>query len=144
MRLKAGLACVVAVSVVLIGVTLAAQDIATKDVLDGLKNPARWLSYSGDYTSQRYSPLTEITSSNAGQLSAQWSFQTGVVGKFEATPIVIDGTLYVTGALDHAWALDGKTGAQIWHYQRFPGTTPPQRLKVCCGLVNRGFAVWHD
>jgi glucose dehydrogenase len=129
MRFKAGHLSAVALAVVTIGATVVAQDvggITSADVATGLKNPARWLSYSGDYTSQRYSPLTEITAANAGQLSAQWSFQTGVVGKFEATPIVIDGTLYVTGALDHAWAIDGKTGAQLWHYQRFPGSAPPQ------------------
>src|SRR4029077_5845193 len=106
----------------------------------GLKNPARWLSYSGDYTSQRYSTLAQITTANAGQLSAQWTFQTGVVGKFETTPLVIDGILYVSGILNHAWAIDGKTGKELWHYQR----TLPQGLKVCCGTVNRGLAVYHD
>ena len=79
-------------------------------LLDGLANPSRWLTYSGDYTGQRFSPLTQITAANADQLAAQWTFQTGVVNKFEATPIVIDGMLYVTGALNHAWAIDGRTG----------------------------------
>ena len=133
-----------AIALLLSASSVFAQDVATKDVADGLKNPARWLSYSGDYTSERYSPLTQITAANASQLAAQWTFQTGVVGKFEATPIVLDGTIYITGALDHAWALDGKTGRQLWHYQRFPGAAPPAGLKVCCGLVNRGFAAWHD
>ena len=117
-----------------------AQDISTKDLLAGLGNPARWLMHSGDYAGQRFSPLTEITAGNAGQLAAQWTFQTGVFNKFEATPIVVDGTLYVTGALNHAWAIDGRTGRQIWHYQR----TLPQGLKVCCGMVNRGFAIYGD
>ena len=166
MRVKVVVGSLIAGSVALLGATLIAQggaapvpsfataNINSGDVAAGLKNPARWLSYSGDYTSQRYSPLTQITAANVSQLSAQWTFQTGVVGKFEATPLVIDGTIYVTGALDHAWALDGKTGKQLWHYQRFPTTGPggtplpagaaPPGLKVCCGLVNRGFAVWHD
>ena len=78
----------------------SAQDITSKDLLDGLANPSRWLTYSGDYTGQRFSPLTQITPANVGQLAAQWTFQTGVVNKFEATPIVIDGMLYVTGALE--------------------------------------------
>ena len=72
-----------------------AQGISSKDLLDGLANPARWLTYSGDYSGRRHSPLTQITPANAGQLAAQWTFQTGVAGKFEATPIVIDGVLYV-------------------------------------------------
>ncbi|MBI3493014.1 MAG: PQQ-binding-like beta-propeller repeat protein [Acidobacteria bacterium] len=119
---------------------LHGQDISSKDLLDGLANPSRWLTYSGDYTGQRFSPLTQITAANAERLTGQWAFQTGVVNKFEATPIVIDGVLYITGALNHAWAIDGKTGKQIWHYQR----TLPEGLKVCCGLVNRGFAVLHN
>jgi alcohol dehydrogenase (cytochrome c) len=120
--------------------SLKAQNISSKDLLDGLANPSRWLTHSGDYAGQRFSPLTQITPANAGQLAAQWTFQTGVVNKFEATPIVIDGMLYVTGALNHAWAIDGRTGRQIWHYQR----TLPEGLKVCCGMVNRGFAVYGD
>ncbi|MBZ5560034.1 MAG: PQQ-dependent dehydrogenase, methanol/ethanol family [Acidobacteriia bacterium] len=128
--------------------TMRAQDISTKDLLDGLTNPARWLTYSGDYTGQRFSPLTQITAANAERLTGQWAFQTGVNSKFEATPVVIDGTLYVTGGASavngpfsqHAWAIDGRTGKQAWHYQR----TLPEGLKVCCGLVNRGFAVLHS
>jgi len=131
-------------AVVLLTITaisaVKAQDITGKELLEGLSNPSRWLTYSGDYTGQRFSPLTQITAANAGQLAAQWTFQTGVNNKFEATPLVIDGTLYVTGALNHAWAIDGRTGRQIWHYER----KLPSGLKVCCGLVNRGFAVLGD
>ena len=50
---------------------LAAQGIATKDLMDGLANSARWLTYSGDYTGQRFSPLTEINAANAENLAAQ-------------------------------------------------------------------------
>jgi alcohol dehydrogenase (cytochrome c) len=119
---------------------LHAQGITSKDLLDGLANPSRWLTYSGDYTGRRFSPLTEITPANAGRLAPQWTFQNGVVNKFEATPIVIDGVMYVTGALNHAWAVDARSGRQIWHYQR----QLPQGLKVCCGMVNRGFAAYGD
>ncbi|HKT81566.1 MAG TPA: PQQ-binding-like beta-propeller repeat protein, partial [Vicinamibacterales bacterium] len=93
-------------------------NITEKDVAAGFANPQRWLSVSGDYTGQRFSPLKQITPANAHQLAAQWTFQTGVSGKFETTPIVVDGILYVSGILNHAWAIDGKTGKQIWHYQR--------------------------
>jgi glucose dehydrogenase len=101
--------------------TMRAQDISTKDLLDGLANPSRWLTYSGDYTGQRFSPLTQITAANADRLAGQWVFQTGVNTKFEATPIVIDGVLYITGGAgtgsgpisQHAWAIDGRTGKQL-------------------------------
>jgi alcohol dehydrogenase (cytochrome c) len=124
----------------------AAQNIASKDLLDGLANASRWLVHSGDYSSKRHSPLTQITPANAGELAALWTFQTGVVAgnnsitKFEATPVVIDGVLYVTGVNNYAWAIDARTGRQIWRYQR----PLPQGLKVCCGPVNRGFAVYRD
>jgi alcohol dehydrogenase (cytochrome c) len=121
-------------------VAAAQQGITTKDLLAGLDNPTRWLTYSGDYSGRRHSPLTQITPANAGLLSAQWTFQTGVAGKFEATPLVIDGILYVTGPQNHAWAIDGKTGRQLWRYQR----PVPADVRACCGLVNRGFAVHGD
>ena len=123
-----------------VAVVAAQQGITNKDLLDGLANPARWLTHSGDYTGQRHSPLTQITAANAGQLKALWTFQSGVPGKFEATPVVVDGTLYVTGAESNAWAIDGKSGRQLWRYQR----DLPPGLKVCCGRVNRGFAVLGD
>src|SRR5207245_2799676 len=49
--------------------------VTAKDLLDGLKNPGRWLTYSGDYTGQRHSPLTQITPANVARLSSQWTFQ---------------------------------------------------------------------
>src|SRR5256885_1772247 len=52
------------------------QDITIQDLRNGFKDPSRWLSYSGDYTSQRHSPLTQITPANVNRLAAQWTFQT--------------------------------------------------------------------
>jgi alcohol dehydrogenase (cytochrome c) len=130
-------ACALLVPVV---ATLHAQGITSQELLDGLANPSRWLTYSGDYSGRRHSPLTQITPANAGQLAAQWTFQTAIGGKFEATPIVIDGILYVTGPQNYAWAIDGRTGREIWRYQR----PVPSDVRACCGLVNRGFAVHGD
>jgi alcohol dehydrogenase (cytochrome c) len=120
---------------------LCAQDITDKDLLQGLSDPTRWLVVSGGYNGQRLSPLTQITPANAAQLTPQWTFQTGVTGNFEATAVVLDGNLYVTGPQNHAWAIDARTGRQIWHYQR---ALPQQGLKVCCGPVNRGFAIYGN
>src|SRR4249919_2647446 len=134
--------CALAVASV-IGATLGAQSpsVTTRDVQAGFGDGTRWLSVAGDYTGQRHSPLTQITAANAAQLAPVWTFQTGgVQGQFEATPIVIEGVLYYTGPQNHAWAIDARTGKQIWHYQR----TAVAGLKVCCGPVNRGFAVFGD
>src|SRR5688572_33414223 len=73
------------------------------DIAAGLKDPSKWLTYSGTYDGQRHSPLTQITPANVHQLTAQWTFQTGALGSFQATPIVIDGVLYVTGVNNNAW-----------------------------------------
>jgi alcohol dehydrogenase (cytochrome c) len=114
--------------------------VTAQDLRDGLKNPTRWLNYGGDYGNQRYSPLTQITPANVSRLTAQWQFQTDTLGKFEATPLVLDGVVYVTGPLDTGWAIDARTGRQIWRYRR----DLPSGLIACCGLVNRGFAVLGD
>ena len=57
---------------------IAGQDITIQDLRNGFKDPSRWLSYSGDYTSQRHSPLTQITPANVNRLAAQWTFQSGI------------------------------------------------------------------
>src|SRR5712691_11755482 len=118
----------------------AATVVTPQDLRDGLKNPTRWLTYAGDYANHRHSPLTQITPDNVHRLTAQWQFQTDTLGKFEATPLVLDGVIYVTGPLDTGWALDARTGRQIWRYKR----DLPSGLIACCGLVNRGFGVLGD
>src|SRR3989442_4042726 len=82
--------------------------VTYQDLLNGLKNPSAWLTYSGDYSGQRHSPLKQITPDNAHRLTAQWSFQTETMARgrgFEATPLLINGVLYVTGPNNFAWAL---------------------------------------
>ena len=90
----------------------------TQDLLDGLKHPSRWLTYSGDYTGRRHSPLKQITVDNVHRLAAQWTFQAEgmVIGRgFESTPLVMDGVLYITGNNNVAWASTrapaGRSGA---------------------------------
>jgi alcohol dehydrogenase (cytochrome c) len=126
---------------VALGGAAGAQDITFNMIRDGLKEPARWLTYSGDYSGARHSPLTEITPGNVADLVPVWTFQTGVLGKFEATPIIIDGVLYVSGPDGHAWAISARNGRTIWHYQR---RNMPEALSVCCGRVNRGMAVLRN
>ena len=57
----------------------------------------QWTTYSGNDSAQRHSPLTQITPANVGRLTVQWMFQTGVQGRLEATPLVVDGIMYLTG-----------------------------------------------
>jgi len=128
-----------ALSVAVLGVappTIRAQQVTTAQIEKGLADPGSWLTYGGDYGSQRHSPLTQITAANVGDLSAKWAFQTAQLGKFEATPLVIDGVIYITGPNNTAWAIDARTGRQLWAYRR----DLPDDMDICCGRVNRGFA----
>ena len=118
--------------------------VTAQDLLDGLKNPGRWLTYSGDYSGRRHSPLKQITPDNVSRLAAQWSFQAeGMVpGRgFEGTPLVMDGVLYITGNNNTAWAIDARTGRQLWRYRR----QLPTPLTYGAGNAsNRGFAALGD
>jgi alcohol dehydrogenase (cytochrome c) len=142
-------------SFVVVGVAVAAAVAASQEasgpiteqaLVAGLANPTRWLTFSGDYSGRRHSPLTQITPENVGHLTLRWVFQTEVPGfpgrGLEASPLMIDDVLYVTGNANHAWALDARTGRPLWRYRR----DLPENFSasVCCGPVNRGFAVLGD
>jgi len=78
---------------------------------------ANWVSYNGDYTGRRYSSLRQITPANVNQLRAQWVFHAANSNLLECTPLVIDGTMFVTAA-NGVFALDAKSGKQRWQYHR--------------------------
>src|SRR6185503_15571854 len=122
----------------------ASTDITSADLLDAFKNPSQWLMYSGDYTGRRHSPLKQITVQNVQRLAAQWTFQVEnmVTGRgFESTPLIIDGVMYLTGNNNTAWAVEMKTGRQLWRYRR----QLPAGLTYGAGNAsNRGFAVLGD
>ena len=116
--------------------------VTSQEILDGLTaDGSRWLTFGGNYTNHRHSPLTQITPANVNRLVPQWTFQTGTLGNFETTSLLRDNVLYVTGPQNVAWALDARTGRQIWRYRR---ELPATGLTACCGLVNRGFGVLGD
>jgi alcohol dehydrogenase (cytochrome c) len=77
-----------------------------------------WPSYHGDYSGRRHTTLTQITPQNVGSLSLAWAFQTGQTGSTEgikSSPLLVNGVIYFT-LPDHVWAVDARTGHQIWHY----------------------------
>lgn len=123
----------------LLAVQLAAQ-AGYQDLVKADAQPHNWLTYSGNYQSHRHSPLAQITPSNAARLSLKWIFQARVTEKFEATPLVVDGVMYVTAPPSDVFALDAETGVKLWEYRR----KLPAKIQVCCGQVNRGVAVLGD
>ena len=118
----------------------ASAQVTSQRLLDSAKEPQNWLMYSGDYAGHRYSTLDQISKSNAASIVPKWAYQTMAGGKFETTPLVVDGVLYATGADDRAFALDARSGRPIWQYQR---ALPPD-IRPCCGRVNRGLAILGD
>src|SRR5690349_21307055 len=133
--------------VVLLGAAVLAQQaappalVSINEVASGLPaDGSRWLTFGGNYSNHRHSPLTQITPSNVSTLKQVWTFQTATLGNFETTSLLRDNVLYVTGPQNVAWAIDARTGRQIWRYRR----ELPANLTACCGLVNRGFGVLGD
>ena len=102
-----------------------------------LLTPSRdsWPTYHGDYTGRRHSALTQITPANVNQLTLAWAFQTGTTQQIKATPILVDGVIYLT-APDNIWALDARTARQLWRY------TYPANQGFHIG--HRGAAIYKD
>lgn len=120
-------------------VGLAAQ-VAADRLLQAGREPQNWLTYSGGYESHRYSQLDQVTPANVKNLELKWVFQAQSLEKFTATPLVVDGVMYVTQAPNDVVALDAKTGRVFWVYRYVPST----ESKLCCAAVNRGLAIHGD
>jgi len=114
--------------------------VSPERLLQSTKEPQNWLSYSGSYLSQRYSLLDQITPANVNNLELKWVFQANSVQKFETTPLVVDGVMYLTQPPNDIVALDAKTGHVFWIYQYRPASD----AAACCGQVNRGLAIRGD
>ncbi len=103
--------------------------------------PDVWLSYGRGYSEQRYSPLEAINDQNVGGLALAWSYDLDYNRGQEATPLVVDGVMYTTGAWSVVYALDAATGKLLWkHDPEVPKQTAQQ---ACCDVVNRGVALWQ-
>ncbi|OYW48660.1 MAG: PQQ-dependent dehydrogenase, methanol/ethanol family [Novosphingobium sp. 28-62-57] len=103
---------------------------------------SNWLSYGRTYDEQRHSPLAQITPENVGQLGLAWSADMDTARGQEATPLVIDGKIYLTTAWSKAKAYDAVSGKLLWEFDpKVPGETA---VKACCDVVNRGMAAWGD
>ncbi|MBK7950257.1 MAG: PQQ-dependent dehydrogenase, methanol/ethanol family [Deltaproteobacteria bacterium] len=100
-----------------------------------------WILHGRTYAEQRHSPLTQITRENAGQLGLAWTFELGSTRGIEATPIVVDGVMYVSSEWSRVYALEAATGKLLWQYD--PQVPRAWGRHACCDVVNRGVAVWE-
>ena len=104
------------------------------------KSASNFLLTNVNYAQTRFHPAKQIDRDNVKNLHVAWIFQTDVKESLETSPIVVDGVMYVTTSFSHVYALDAKTGAQLWHYNHKMGPI----TTYCCGPNNRGVQVLGD
>ena len=115
----------------------------TKDrLLAADQDGANWLTHGRTYSEQRFSPLADITRDNVRDLGLAWYFDVPTKRGMEATPIVVDGRMYVTGSWSIVYALDAATGEELWRHD--PKVPKSWAQYACCDVVNRGVAAWGD
>jgi len=109
---------------------------------------SQWPHYGNDAGGARYSPAAQIDRSNVAQLQVAWTFRTGALGHsapldrkaaFEATPILVEGKLFLSTPYNHVIALDPRTGARLWEYD-----AALDRSHGYSEVTSRGVAAWQD
>jgi PQQ-dependent dehydrogenase (methanol/ethanol family) len=120
----------------------ATAPVTDARLLAASAEPGNWLAHGRTYDEQRFSPLEQINKANIGDLALAWHFDVPTTRGMEATPIVVDGTMYVTGSWSIVYALDAASGRQLWRYD--PQVPRSWARYACCDAVNRGVAVWGN
>ncbi|HBD98170.1 MAG TPA: PQQ-dependent dehydrogenase, methanol/ethanol family, partial [Gemmatimonadetes bacterium] len=109
------------------------------------ENPApltEWTAHGLDFAETRFSPIDQIDSDNVGRLGVAWSWEIPRAGaRLEATPLISDGVLYATGPRSYVYAVDARTGEEIWHWDPAIPDESEGGPSACCGDVNRGVAL---
>ncbi|WP_439817776.1 PQQ-dependent dehydrogenase, methanol/ethanol family [Zavarzinia sp. CC-PAN008] len=117
-----------------------AAEIDGARIQNAESEPGNWLAHGRTYSEQRYSPLDQINDKNVGELGLGWYFDTHTDRGLEASPIVVDGIMFASGSWSVVFALDAKTGKQLWKYD--PEVPGEWARRACCDVVNRGVAVY--
>jgi len=102
--------------------------------------PGNWLAHGRTWSEQRYSPLRQVNNDNVGELGLAWYADLDTRRGQEATPLVVDGIMYSTSAWSKVQAVDAKTGRLLWQFD--PEVAGIWDVRACCGVQNRGAAVW--
>lgn len=125
------------------GLGSGANEGVTAEMLTGADaDHANWISHGRTYDEQRFSPLDKVNAENVGDLGLAWFADMDTGRGQEATPLVLDGKLYLTTAWSKVKAFDAATGEPLWDYDpQVPGETA---VKACCDVVNRGLATYGN
>lgn len=124
----------------LIATAVQAQ-VPYKRIVNAVAEPGNWLTYSGNYQAHRFSALQEITPQNVSRLKLVWVYQIEARSRFETSPIVVDGVMYVTEPPTKVTALDLRTGRSLWTWQR---KMPLVVKTIGFGPTNRGIAILEN
>ena len=119
-----------------------AAPVTQQRLIDAPQQAEHWLAHGRDLNETRFSPLRQITTGNVTELGLAWSYDFPDTRGLEGTPLVADGVMYVTGNWSVVHALDAATGKALWVYD--PGVDRQRANAFCCGVVNRGVALWED
>ena len=106
------------------------------------QEPGSWLSHGRSYAEARQSPLTQITPDNVDRLGLAWYFDTKTMRGLEASPLVIDGSLFTTTSWSQVFAHNAATGELLWKFD--PQVPRAWGVNACCDVVNRGVAAWGN
>jgi len=143
MRPSLPLVCAIALNLLSLAAMAAPPAAARVDaqrLIRADREPNNWMTHGRTYSEQRFSPLASISDANVGQLGLAWFAKLDIDHGTEATPLVIDGVMYTTGARSIVYAFDARTGKLLW---KFDPQVPAAALgRGCCDMVNRGVAVW--
>lgn len=120
----------------------AAAQVTAERLLNAAETPQEWLTYGGTYDEQRFARLSQIKTDNVADLGIAWTYDLATSRGVEATPIISNGVMYVTGAWSIVYALDAKTGKELWVYD--PKVTGAAAARSCCDVINRGVAIYGD
>ena len=118
-------------------VTQAVDDASLVAASDNSKD---WLTHGLNYSENRFSQLNSITDENVSELGLSWTYDLKSNRGVEATPIVVDGIMYATGPWSIVYAIDARTGKELWTYD--PEVPKSWAQKACCDVVNRGVALY--
>src|ERR1700729_11746 len=126
---------------VALGAEAVRSPVNGERIANAERDPDNWLTYGRTYSEQRYSPLTRISADNANRLGLAWYADLDTNRGQAATPLVIDGVMYVSTAWSMVKAYDARNGRLLWSYN----PEVPRQLGVngCCDVVNRGLAAWN-
>lgn len=114
--------------------------ISDQRIINAESEPGNWLSHGRDFGEQRFSPLTQINAETVSQLGLEFEVDLKSNGAMEATPIMVDGTLFFSAPYSITYAVNATTGEEIWRYD--PEVPREFLRRACCGPISRGVAVY--